>query len=123
MEGGTGMTKEQALERARRGAAFLDEKLGRGWRRRIRRRRLDMACGSFDPDVPSECGCIIAQLSPTHHYADVYDLVGVEVFTDEAVQLGLTLGFDGVGVSYEDAKWALLTEAWREVLREKPALA
>jgi hypothetical protein len=115
------MDKELALERARRGAAFLDEKLGRGWRRKIRRNRLDMAKGIFKPDVPGGrgyCGCIVAQLSPRHTYGDVYNLLGLDPYGDEPAYLGLSLD-DDVEAAVENEAWALLTDAWLQVLREK----
>jgi hypothetical protein len=115
------MDKELALERARRGAAFLDEKLGRGWRRKIRRSRLSMADGIFDPGVAGGwgyCGCIVAQLSPRHAYNDVYNLLGLDPYNDEVIDFGLILDDDDEDID-EEKDYALLTEAWREVLREK----
>ena len=99
------MTTRTALTKARRGAAFLDAKLGRGWRRKIRRRDLDMQQGIYEGR--GECGCILAQLYTNYE-------VGAE-------DLGITyalaerMGF----LQDEKANWTSLTEAWLEVLREK----
>lgn len=78
------------LSRARRGAAWLDKKIGRGWRRKIRRRELAMeSCQR----------CVLGQL-----YGDYGD--GLEALGGEAADV--KLGMDGTTP----------TEAWLEVLRE-----
>ena len=100
------MTTRTAITKAKRGAAFLDAKLGRGWRRKIRRRDLDMRQGLYR--WQGDCGCIIAQLYGS--------------YTDGRLDLGVrgreraaSLGFDrSPRVGYAE-----LTEAWLEVLREK----
>lgn len=96
---------EKALERARRGAAWLDKMLGPGWRRKIKRRRLDMSIGRY-----GECGCILAQLY------DDYRKGAVEVgIADPYGRRADALGFFSLtsSIPFED-----LTEAWRQVLRE-----
>lgn len=54
------MTKRQINAAVKRGAKLLDERLGRSWRRKIRRRDLDMDSGFYEG--PGDCGCILAQL-------------------------------------------------------------
>lgn len=99
------MTTRTALTKARRGAAFLDEKLGRGWRRKIRRRDLDMA--SFYYSGKGTCGCIVSQLYTA--YCDGVDALGIDIAQQRR------LGFEvDDREEYED-----LTEAWLEVLRGK----
>ena len=101
------MTTRSALVKARRGAAFLDAKLGRGWRRKIRRRDLNMAVGISREK--GECGCILAQL---YTY---YDDGAIEMEIDADFEAQEDLGF----VQSDDASYDQLTEAWLEVLREK----
>lgn len=115
------MKPETALKRARAGAAFLDEKFGRGWRRKIRRRRLNMASGAYRPSRGS-CGCILAQLDAqiarddtdwpdrTGYYSD-----GVERFK---VTAPVKLGFIADSRVSDDDNYANLTKAWRKVLSE-----
>ena len=83
------------MTKAKRGAAFLDEKLGRGWRRKIRRRELN---------IDSPCNCIIGQLYD-HNF--LKGLVELGIRSDRTL---MRLGFGGE---------AGLTEAWLEVLRGK----
>jgi len=89
------VSARDALRAAKRGAKFLDEQLGRGWRRKIRRRQLDLA---------EPCNCVLGQL-----YGD---------YSDGAYELGLVyseevrLGFDS-----EEEEYEALTAAWLEVLR------
>ena len=99
------VTTRTARAKAKRGAAFLDAKLGRGWRRKIRRRDLAMQVGSYER---GECGCILAQL-----YGDYFD---------GARHLGIAWGDDVRSLGFEssgDTTYGDLTEAWLEVLREK----
>lgn len=98
------------LTRARRGAAFLDKKLGRGWRRRIRRRDLDLSAGVYEG--PGSCGCVLAQLSFVGDFKIEAELLGLD---DLAIE---RYGFD-IEEDTDD-KYDELTEAWRVVLREKP---
>lgn len=93
-----------ALNKARRGAAFLDGRLGRGWRRKIRRRDLDMA--SYSYERRGDCGCILAQIYGD--YVGGVRTLGITPYN----QRRLGLESDNF-VDYDD-----LTEAWREVLRE-----
>lgn len=100
---------KKALTRARRGAAFLDGKLGRGWRRKIRRRKLDMA----ETDYRTGCGCILAQLAPDGSYTTGLKSVGLEdKYARHARQRQLGFDNDGGDTDYDD-----LTDAWLEVLR------
>jgi hypothetical protein len=100
------------IERARAGAAFLDEKLGTSWREKIKRTRLDMACGLFYPDDKQSCGCILAQV-------DAIDRIVVGSYNYARQDLALSdrkateLGFYDARMRYP-----ALTEAWRQVLRE-----
>lgn len=96
---------DKALERARRGAAWLDKMLGPGWRRKIKRRRLDMSIGRFPCSYG--CGCILAQLFGSYH--------------DGAAEVGLADAYGNRAVSlgfYSPKDYEALTEAWRQVLRE-----
>ncbi len=88
---------------AHRGALFLDKKLGRGWRRKIRRRDLDLAASSYEG--PGTCGCVLAQI-----YGD-YDEGLAALGIDEGWK-DMELGFDSITDSYDE-----LTEAWKRELR------
>jgi hypothetical protein len=107
------MSAAKNIERARRGAAWLDEKLGRGWRRKIRRKRLRMETGYMHR---GECGCILAQLDLARSGDGTGD------FTRLAEDLGMTAlvshGFVAHGAADGLTRYDELTEAWREVLRE-----
>lgn len=92
---------KQDVTKARRGAKYLDKVLGRAWRRKIRRRKLDMGMGVMNDK--NECGCILAQLSP----GQWYDEYGREIGIDD--DLLSKFGLDG-GVP---------AEAWLQVLREE----
>lgn len=96
-------TLRTAITRARRGAAFLDEVRGRGWRRRIRRRSLDMGVGG----AGQPCGCILQQLYGD--YDDGAEALGFSGWSARAE----ALGFLDRSYDYEP-----LTEAWLTVLRE-----
>lgn len=97
------MSSKEALKRARRGAKLLDKKLGRGWRRKIRRRNLDMSRGSYEI---GECGCVLAQLYGS--YDEGLEALDISWGEDER------LGFDRDDeVGYDD-----LDEAWLQTLRE-----
>jgi hypothetical protein len=106
------------LNRARRGAAWLDRHLGRGWRRRILRRRLDMRAGYYRPNIKGDCGCILAQLDVSYSsggdepgcYLRGLEMVGLHHPSLTPARLGFEVVSDS---SYED-----LTDAWLEVLRE-----
>lgn len=92
------------LQKARYGARTLDQLLGRGWRRKIRRRKLNMSVPMRRPDG---CGCIIAQLVPG------------KSFQDGARELGIVAGavvwnrLDELGFAGD-----VSTETWLRVLRE-----
>lgn len=108
------MTARQARERAHRGAKFLDEKLGRGWRRRIKRRHLDMRCGIYRPDSGlGDCGCVLAQLSDDGSYVDESYRLGINPFGTDGRSKAQRLGFS----ANSDADYAELTVAWRGELR------
>lgn len=92
---------------AHRGAVFLDRKLGRGWRRKIRRRELDMSVGRYSG--PGDCGCVLAQLYGG--YARGLEAFGISLWGDEDKEE--RLGF----ASYGEGQWDALTEAWKEELR------
>lgn len=95
----------KALERARRGAAWLDKKLGKSWRRKIRRRKLKMSKGVCPS--PGDCGCILAQLYG--RYEEGANALGMsDPYGNRAVALGF----------YSHGGYADLDEAWRQVLRE-----
>jgi hypothetical protein len=109
------MPASKNIERARRGAAWLDEKLGRGWRRKIRRRSLRMEQGYMHR---GECGCILAQLD----LARGGNASGNGDFARLAEDLGMTAlvshGFVAHGSADGLTRYDELTEAWREVLRD-----
>lgn len=91
------------MDRVLAGARFLDTQ-ARGWRRRIRRRDLNMAEGSYEG--PGTCGCIVAQLAEDGDYNTGLSDLGVD--DDYA------LGF----MADTDAEFMCLTNAWRRVLRD-----
>lgn len=95
------MSEPSDLTRARRGARALDRILGKGWRRKIRKTRLDMGCGTFYPDSVSSCGCILAQLRPGKFYLNTARELGLEDKVDD-------YGFAG----------DVDEETWLKVLRE-----
>ena len=99
------MITRTALTKAKRGAAFLDAKLGRGWRRKVRRRDLNMESGLYA--YKGDCGCILAQLY--HTYDEGAAALGID--NDRAERLGF--------LDLEAESYPELTEAWREVLRGK----
>jgi hypothetical protein len=109
-----------ALDRAHAGAAFLDKRLGRGWRRKIKRRRLDMENPDYLLDNSASCGCILSQLDSYDGtrrgvYGHMCDVLGLE--PSEERRLGFLAeeedDWDGCYMSYGD-----LDVAWRTVLRE-----
>lgn len=111
--------REVALARARRGAAFLDKKMGsKSWRRKIKRSRLDMQAGGFRPWQTGSCGCILAQLDPRSPDDSFMDDHGYFAMRHRLGINGarvVTLGFDvgDRGPHYED-----LDAAWKQVIRE-----
>lgn len=106
------MASAKNIERARRGAAWLDAHLGRGWRRKIRRRSLRMDRGQVRP---GECGCILAQLD----LAEGYSVGSFSRFADSiGLRALIRYGFVAASSNDDQAQYADLTEAWREVLRE-----
>lgn len=84
-------------ERARRGAAFLDEHRTDHWRERIDLDKLD---------IGNECTCVLGQLYG--HYGD-----GVEALKLEDANK-FRLGFEFAGDGYTEAYW--LNRAWKEQL-------
>jgi hypothetical protein len=102
----------ERLARARRGAALLDKKLGRGWRRTIRRRQLNMQSGYMEE--AADCGCIVTQLD----FALEGD--GVGLYSRGCERLGwpetVRYGFDQR--THDEDAWDDLGEAWLVVLRE-----
>lgn len=103
---------QAARRKARRGARFLDKKLGPGWRLSINVSRLNMGYGSYVPRRENGCGCVLAQLDA----ADSDD--GVGLYMRGAENLGLNadgdkarrLGF----VTAQNSKYAALDVAWKE---------
>lgn len=103
--------REVALARARRGAAFLDKKLGRGWRRKIKRSKLNLDAGCFPSQwVNPGCGCVIAQLDEEGSYSHGAQVLGFRAYSTEATNLGF---LNGSGIPNE-----VLTDAWKQVIRE-----
>lgn len=116
------MNTETARERAHAGAVFLDRRLGRGWRRKIRRRRLNVENGfvARDPQSVHSRGCVLAQL----HLAGAIPgadapVTGGSYYAAAAaldVAAPVRLGFMApVGESVTG--YERLTEAWLEELR------
>jgi len=95
------ITKATARRRAHKGAMFLDETLGRGWRRKIRRRKLDQSQALMN----TGCGCVLAQLYGS--YGRGTQEVGIQ--GAKQVQFGF--------LTYEPGAYPKLTEAWLEELR------
>ena len=94
------LTYDQALERARRGAALLDEKRP-GWREDVDLRSLDQASCSR---------CVLGQVFG--RYAEglrsLFNEDRIRRYPDDA-----PYGFD---IDGEVGHYSVLTEAWREVL-------
>jgi len=109
---------EEALSRARTGAALLDTTLGATWAERI---DLDAL------DVLSPTRCILGQLSlPESLPADRFWQVFKQVCMPNAsVASGFSCGFvlEMVGLLFRPARivesYRLLTQAWKKVLVEK----
>lgn len=101
---------EKVMKRAQAGAKFLDERLGRGWWRRIKLRRLDLSMAYMRP---GRCGCILAQL-------DAYDW-GDGSYLRKCEELGLSeqrrvrMGF----AAPRYGSYPELTEAWKQIVRER----
>lgn len=113
------LTPDVALARARRGIAFLDRKAP-GWRRKIRRARLDLSKPEYSPEGHG-CGCVLAQLDAARRhdlgwYARGANAVGVRPGSPRAV----TLGFEVRAAlsAQQTMDYAVLTDAWRTALRE-----
>lgn len=103
--------KALALARARRGAAFLDKKMGKQWRRRIKRTKLNLDAGRFPSKrVHPGCGCVIAQLDEEGSYSHGAEALGFRAYSPQATKLGFLSG-EGVPNS-------VLTDAWKQVIRE-----
>lgn len=102
------MTHEEALEKARKGAAFLDEKLGRSWIYKIKRRKLIMEVGSMHDSLNPGCGCILAQLNPRTNWLDGARQLGLTM--EDAIELGFVTN---VHMGFHE-----LTKAWKQVIRE-----
>ncbi len=105
------MSKRDMQRAARRGAKFLDEKLGRGWRRKIKRRRLDMQSGYYNNGARGECGCIVAQLHPGNTYGG--GLRHLDLDYRDATRLGFQLPDE----DYSTKQYEKLTDVWLEELR------
>lgn len=100
-------TYDIALERARKGAALLDEKVP-GWRSRVHALKLDM----------KDCTlCVLGQLYG-HYERGVFDLVNRGGLSYRVAAASTAHGFDFEtdNLSEGTAAFELLNEAWREVL-------
>jgi hypothetical protein len=95
--------------RAARGAAWLDKKLGRGWRRKIKRSKLEMSVGRRGPNG---CGCIITQLYGDYQGGE--EPLGFDSGGRFAVSHGFLLP---EGRRMNDGYYTALTEAWLQELR------
>jgi len=109
---------EEALSRARTGAALLDRMLGPTWAERI---DLDTL------DVLSPTRCILGQLNlpeslPADRFWQVFKQVGMP---NTSVASGFSCGFvlEMIGLLFRPApiveSYRLLTQAWKKVLVEK----
>lgn len=103
------MTHEEALEKARKGAAFLDEKLGRSWIYKIKRTKLNMEIGTMDSFMNPGCGCILAQLNPRTNW--LYGARELGLTMEDAIELGFVT--DELRYGFHE-----LTKAWKQVIRE-----
>lgn len=97
---------ERISTRVKRGARFLDKQMGRGWRRKIRRRDLNL--GSPRYRGPGSCGGILAQLSAGGDYESGLRELGIK----NKPGADMRYGFDT-----EDEDYGDLTEAWLTELR------
>lgn len=100
----------RAMKAARRGAKFLDRKLGRSWRKKIRRSELNMASGSYEV---GSCGCIIAQLYG--EYEEGIDALNIYGKFRNRKPADEWYGFD----QDSETGYGALTQAWKQVLRER----
>lgn len=96
---------ETLYDRAVAGARFLDQHV-RGWRKRIRRRELNMEVGTY---VYGRCGCVLAQLDEHGDYESMAEILVGDPYGEAAHRLGFMA---------EDDEYDALTDAWRKVLRE-----
>jgi len=110
---------ETMLNRARRGAKFLDKVYGsrNKWRKKIKLSKLDLTAGSYFPSSGS-CGCVLAQLDANGGAYGFYnkkaDELGMEPYGTVAKRRGFTLP-----ALFSSSDWDELTQAWKIVLREK----
>ncbi len=107
------MTRRQARAAAQRGARFLDEQLGRGWRSEIVLSKLDMAAS--DPDGDG-CGCVLTQLYGT--YEDGLHTLSIDDDGQEDADLGFTLPERDLGLETTAAGFGRLTDEWKNELRD-----
>jgi hypothetical protein len=108
------VTRAEARKRVRRGAGLLDEKVGKGWPRRVSLRRLDMA---------QPCRCILGQLfhdedAPIESFS--HGIEELQTWGSAVEAPGVAHGFDvpagSGGPGYEQ-----LFNAWRDEIRKRRA--
>lgn len=97
---------ERVSTRVKRGARLLDKKLGPGWRRKIRRRDLNLAASTYEGR--GSCGCILAQLAPDGSYNTGLEILGISYFQREDRRYGF---------EREDEDYTELTAEWLKELR------
>ena len=101
--------------RVKRGAAYLDARIGRNWEKRIDPTTLDLQDG---------CECILAQVSESHRYLDGLNELGIKDLEDRdgAPKARSYLGFSetGKGKSIGEA-FKRLTNAWLRLLAARAA--
>ncbi len=121
--------REVTAARVAAGVVWLDL-LQPGWCERVDLGRLEMSCGTYLRDVPSQCGCVAAQLDILGSYNRLLRTVRgrsewLEASRAWAVGHGLDLPAVH-GFTDDTEAFAVLTAAWREALRsagEEPTTA
>lgn len=100
--------RESAMAKARAGIAYLDKKYGRGWQRDIDVEQLD---------IKSPVHCVLGQLTRKGYF--------LLPTPRRAVECGFSCGIflDLISLFYRRGQllrsFALLTEAWQSLLRER----
>lgn len=116
------MTKRDRQRAVRRGIKLLDKTLGKGWKRYIKRRDLDLSASRY---IVGRCGCVLAQLDLNHpmgtgtgsyrEMAEVLQrLAGESVGASPNAE---RYGFDAAYDNSDDLDYEGLNKTWREELR------
>ncbi len=99
---------DEALNRARSGAEFLDQRLGPDWDRKIDLDRLDIQC---------PFNCVLSQLMRRGHLLLLF--VDFAAGVNYGFSCGMVDAIFLIPVPSVDRSFQRLTEAWKLVIRER----